>query len=135
MNSGGNCAVNAQAPSVASISLSPTSVAINPDGTLTSFSSLTITAQTSNMYASTGASDSVVAVVATAAGATQVTMQPTCALGGSLSVCNTWSVTIDPSMSLRFAAGQQYVYVIADQTASATGSTATGQSAQQVSFQ
>ncbi len=134
-NTNGDCSINSSAPSVNSISLSPLSVALNPDGTLFSTSTLTISAQTNNIYASTGTSDSVVAVVETQAGASQIPLQPTCALSSSLQQCNTWSVTLNSSMSLRFAAGLQYVYIIADQTASATGSTATGQSSQQVSFQ
>ncbi|MGZ7023420.1 MAG: hypothetical protein ACXVJ3_19465 [Ilumatobacteraceae bacterium] len=75
------------------------------------------------------------AVVETQAGASQVALHPTCTLTSSLQPCNTWTVTIDSTMSLRFASGPQYVFVIADQLASSTGSTASAQSTQQVDFQ
>jgi prepilin-type N-terminal cleavage/methylation domain-containing protein len=134
-NTGGGCSTSANAPSISLVTVNPTTVPINPDGTLFTTSTLTISASTSNLSASNPASDSVTAVVETQAGASQVAMHPTCALTNSLQTCNSWTVTIDSTMSLRFAAGPQYVFVIADQLASATGSTATAQSTQQVSFQ
>jgi type II secretory pathway pseudopilin PulG len=133
-NVGGGCSISANAPSIDSVTLNPTNVALAADGSLQASATLAISVQTSNLYASTTASDSVMAVVETQAGASQIALQPTCALGGSLSVCNTWAVTIDSTMSLRFAPGFQYVYIVGDQTASATGSTATLQSGQ-VDFQ
>ncbi len=134
-NTSADCAISADAPSVDSIMLNPTTVPLNPDGSLLANATLTITAQTGNLYASTGASDSVTAIVETQDGASQVALKPTCSLSSSLSQCNTWAVTIDSTMSLRFAAGYQYVYIVADQIASSNGSTASAQSAQQVDFQ
>jgi hypothetical protein len=134
-NTAGTCAVDSNAPSVSLVTVSPTTVPLNPDGTLFLTATLSIGVQTTNLSASTAASDSVTAVVETQAGASQVALHPTCSLTSSLSPCNTWAVTIDATMSLRFASGPQYVFVIADQLASASGSTATAQSTQQVDFQ
>jgi type II secretory pathway pseudopilin PulG len=131
----GACSISANAPSISTVTLNPTTVAISADGSLQTGATLTISVQTSNLYASTSASDSVIAVVETQAGASQVALQPTCSLGSSLSPCNSWAVTIDSTMSLRFAPGYQNVYIVGDQIASATGSTATMQSLQQVDFQ
>jgi hypothetical protein len=134
-NTAGSCTIGSNAPSVSSVSLNPTSVALNADGTLYVASTLTITAVTTNIYASTTASDSVMAVVETQAGASQVALKPTCVLTSSLAVCNNWKLTIDSTMALRFAAGPQYVFVTADQITSAPYSTASAQSSVQVSFQ
>jgi hypothetical protein len=134
-NVAGGCSISSNAPSIDAITLNPTTVALNPDGTLPATTIFTIAVQTSNLSASTTASDSVTAIIETQAGASQVALKPTCALGSSLSTCNTWAVTIDSTMSLRFAAGSQYIYIVGDQTATATGSTASAQSLQQVDFQ
>ncbi len=136
-NTNGSCTIGSSAPTVASIALSPTTVALNPDGTLYVAATLTITANTSNVYASTSASgsDSVIAVIETQAGASQVALKPTCVLTGALAACDTWKLTIDSTMALRFAAGPQYVYVIADQVTAAPYSTASAQSTLQVDFQ
>jgi prepilin-type N-terminal cleavage/methylation domain-containing protein len=123
-NTGGTCTIAAGAPSIPSVAVSPTSVPLNPDGTLFVTATLTITATTTNLYASTTASDSVIAVVETQAGASQVVLKPTCALNGTLTACNTWKVTIDSTMALRFAAGPQKIAVIANQVATAPYSTA-----------
>ncbi|MDQ1454585.1 MAG: hypothetical protein QOH28_205 [Actinomycetota bacterium] len=129
-NTGGACTFAAGVPSISTpVAVSPTSVPLNPDGTLFVTATLTITATTSNVYASTTASDSVIAVVETQAGASQVVLKPTCSLTGTLTACNTWKVTIDSTMALRFAAGPQKIAVIANQVASAPYSTASGISA------
>ncbi len=119
------CTMSAGVPSISTpVAVSPTSVPLNPDGTLFVGATLTITATTSNVYASTTASDSVIAVVETQAGASQVVLKPTCSLTSTLTACNTWKVTIDSTMALRFAAGPQKIAVIANQVASAPYSTA-----------
>jgi prepilin-type N-terminal cleavage/methylation domain-containing protein len=123
-NGAGTCTINAGAPTIPAVAVNPTSVPLNPDGTLFVTATLTVTATTTNLYASTTASDSVIAVVETLAGASQVVLKPTCPLNGTLSVCNTWKVTIDSTMALRFAAGPQKIAVIANQVASAPYSTA-----------
>jgi hypothetical protein len=131
----GSCSINAGAPSIPSIGLSSTTVPLNPDGTLFGTATFTITATTSNVYASTTAADSVVAVLQTQAGASQIALKPNCTLTSSLLACNSWKVTLDSTMALRFAAGPQYVYVIASQVVTAPYATAAAQSSQQVSFQ
>ena len=87
---GGACTFAAGVPTIPTVAVSPTSVPLNPDGTLFVTATLTVTATTSNVYASTTASDSVIAVVETLAGASQVVLKPTCSLTATT---NAWACT------------------------------------------
>src|SRR5438552_1166780 len=123
-NTGGACTTAVGSPSIPSVTVNPTSVPLNPDGTLFVTATLTISAITTGLAASTTNADSVIAVVETQAGASQVLLKPTCSLNATLNPCNTWRITIDSTMAFRFASGPQNIAVIANQVASAPYSTA-----------
>jgi hypothetical protein len=134
-NTAGVCQIASAAPSISTVSLTPLTVGLNPDGSLQVASTLVIAVVTTNLQASTGLSDAVTAVLQTQAGASPVQLKPTCALTSSLTTCNTWSITIDSTLALKFPGGPEYVYITANQVASAAGSSAAAQSTQQVDFQ
>ena len=124
-------------PVISGVTVSPASAALNPDGTLVSGTSITITATTSNLDATNTGTDNVSAHLQTVAGSSPVLMQPslTCNLTATPTACGTWTATITPANGFRFTGGSQPVYVTADQQLEAPYSTAVAQVTPPVSFQ
>jgi hypothetical protein len=124
-NTGGACAISATVPTVSGTA-SPSTIPLDPAGTMQAGSSLTITATTSNLVTT----DVVTVTFQTLSGAATEVMLPSssCPAGGT---CNSWSKTIQPSVGYRFPPGNQYLYFGAAQLA---GSTAAAQSAFAVGF-
>jgi prepilin-type N-terminal cleavage/methylation domain-containing protein len=94
-------------PTIATASVSPTSINIDSAGVL--LSTFTVSATTTNLTTDS----SVSALVQTQSGAASLILQPSnaCSVGGA---CNSWSGTFAPgSLNLRFVPGAQQLYITA----------------------
>ena len=111
----GGCPANL--PSIASATVSPTSINIDTGGVLQS--TFTISVTTANL--STDAT--VTALVQTQTGASSIQLQPStsCLAGES---CNSWSTTVAPgTVNFRFSPGNQTFFITATQPVSGSGGT------------
>ena len=131
--SGGGCSISGTVPTITGTA-SPLTVPLDPDGSIQTGTTLSITATTTNVTIS----DSVTVSMETLAGSVLVALTPSSSCGTSPgTVCNSWSTSITPSAGYRFASGSQRLYFAAQQVignAPDIGSTAAAQSTFSVTF-
>lgn len=129
----GSCSISGSVPSISGTA-SPTQIPLDPDGTMQTGSTLTVSATTSNVTVS----DTVTVTLQTQTGFVPVALQPASSCGTSPgTVCNSWSTKITPSAGYRLDSGGQYLYFAVSQVIGAVpdiGSTAASQSSFMVTF-